>query len=230
MTDLLQIILAKGDGGWVQLLIPIVVVVLYVVSGLAKLKRGQEEEAFELEKRERPIPGVAGKLRYKSLDKATDAKRPAAPRSVQQRAQQLPYAKPSAQPAAQRRQAPQRPPQPTKPRPVAPGPQPRARSRPVQARREGQIQVPRPRTRPAPARAAAARPRPKHRHVEPKPAPKVAQKLRQPQKAAATTVKPPAEVALKPRTLRTDLSGSSNLQRAIIYSEILGKPLALRDM
>ena len=223
MTDLLEMILAarrKGGGGWVQLLIPIVFVVIYVISGLAKMKRGASDEDIELEE-EPSLRDTEGKLRYKALDEAGARERPAAPRSVQPRAKQLPYAKPSAQPTAQR-------PAPRQPRPVAPGPQPRVRPRPVQAQREGQIQVPRLRPRPAPA---AGRPRPKHKRDEPKPAPRVAQKPRQPQKPAAAVVsEPPAEAVRKRRTLRQDLSGSSNLQRAIIYSEILGKPLALRDL
>jgi len=224
MTDLLEMILAarrKGGGGWVQLLIPIAFVVIYVISGLAKMKRGAQDEDIELEEREQPAPGQPGEFRYKVLDDTAAAKRPAPPRSVQPRAKQLPYAKPSAQPTAQR-------PTPRQSRPVAPGPQPRVRPRPIQARREAKIQVPRPRPRPAPS---AARPRPKHKRAEPKPAPRVAQKPRQPQKPAAAAVsEPPAEAVRKRRTLRQDLSGSSNLQRAIIYSEILGKPLALRDM
>jgi len=215
MTDLLEMILAarrKGGGGWVQLLIPIAFVVIYVISGLAKMKRGAQDEDIELEEREQPAPGQPGEFRYKVLDDTAAVKRPAPPRSVQPRAKQLPYAKPSAQPTAQR-------PTPRQSRPVAPGPQPRVRPRPIQARREAKIQVPRP------------RPRPKHKRAEPKPAPRVAQKPRQPQKPAAAAVsEPPAEAVRKRRTLRQDLSGSSNLQRAIIYSEILGKPLALRDM
>ncbi len=218
MTDLLEMILAarrKGGGGWVQLLIPIVFVVIYVVSGLAKMKRGARDEDIELEE-EPSLRDTEGKLRYKALDEAGARERPAAPRSVQPRAKQLPYAKPSARPAAQR-PAPRQPRQP-------------AELRPVQDRRQIQPQIQRPRPRPAPAARRHTRPRPKPERAEPKPAPRVAQKPRLPQKPAAAAVKPPAEVVHKRRTLRQDLSGSSNLQRAIIYSEILGKPLALRDM
>ena len=206
----------RKGGGWVQLLIPIAFVVIYVVSGLAKMKRGASDEDIELE--EKPgAPSREGTFRYKVIDDTAAAKRPAAPRSVQPQAKQLPYAKPSARPAAQR-PAPRQPRQP-------------AELRPVQARRQTQPQIQRTRPRPAPAaRAPTPRPRPKPERDEPKPAPRVAQKLRKPQKVAAAETKPPDQAVRKRRTLRQDLSGSSNLQRAIIYSEILGKPLALRDM
>ena len=119
MTDLLEMILAarrKGGGGWVQLLIPIVFVVIYVVSGLAKMKRGAQDEDIELEKGP-SLRDTEGKLRYKALDEAGARERPAAPRSVQPRAKQLPYAKPSARLAAQR-PAPRQPRQPAELRPV----------------------------------------------------------------------------------------------------------------
>lgn len=218
MTDFLEIILAarKKGGGWI---IPIIFVVIYIVSALAKLKRGGAEEDIEFEKRP-SLRDTEGKFRYKALDEAGTRERPAAPRSVPPRAKTLPYARPGA-PGAQREHPAARRPQPT-----------------VQPRRPAQVplhlrpqEVP---LRPGPIRPAQApppRPRPKSRQAEPKPAPRAVYKLRQPQKPAAAVVsEPPAEAVRKRRTLRQDLSGSGNLQRAIIFSEILGKPLALRDM
>jgi hypothetical protein len=222
MNNLLEMILAaRKKGGGFEWIVPLIFVGVYIVGGIAKMRAAKKEGAAEPEEKPGALGGE-GKLRYKALDGTAAARRPAPKlRSVQPRAKQLPYAKPSAQPTAQR-------PTPRQPRPVAPGPQPIVRPIPVQARREGQIQVPRPRPRPAPA---APRPWPKHKRAEPKPAPRVAQKPRLPQKPAAAVVsEPPAQIVRKRRTLRQDLSGSSNLQRAIIYSEILGKPLALRDM
>lgn len=229
MTDLLEMILAarkKGGGGWVQLLIPIVFVVVYVISGLAKMKKGARDEGIELE--EKPsLRDTEGKLRYKAIDEAGARERPAAPRSVQPRAKQLPYAK-SARPAAQR-PAPRQPqPAARRPQPAARRPQPMVQPRHARVPSHLRPQVAPPvRQRPAPV---APRPRTKPKRAEPKPATRVAQKLRKPQKVAAAETKPPDQVVRKRRTLRQDLSGSSNLQRAIIYSEILGKPLALRDM
>ena len=202
MTDFLETILAarKKGGGWI---VPIIFVVIYIVSALGKLKRGGNEEDIEFEKRP-SLRDTEGKFRYKSLDDAAATKRPAGPR-----------------------------PMPTQPRQRQPiRPQPTVQPRP--ARVPSHLRPQTPPVRPGPIQPAQVvhppRPKAKQRRVATKAAPRAVQKLRQPQKVAAAVVKPPAEVVHKPRTLRADLSGSSNLQRAIIYSEILGKPLALRDM
>ena len=205
MIDFLETILAarKKSGGWVELLIPIIFVIIYVVSALAKMKKGARDGQIEL--KERPsLRDTEGKFRYKSLDDAAATKRPAGPR-----------------------------PMPTQPRQRQPiRPQPTVQPRP--ARVPSHLRPQTPPVRPGPIQPAQVvhppRPKAKQRRVATKAAPRAVQKLRQPQKVAAAVVKPPAEVVHKPRTLRADLSGSSNLQRAIIYSEILGKPLALRDM
>ena len=226
MSDFLETIVAarrKGDGGWIQLLIPIVFVVIYVLSGIAKLKKGARDEEVEL--KERPsLRDTEGKFRYKALDEAGGRQRPAGPRSVPPRAKALPYVKPGA-PGAPRQY-----PAPRQPQPVTRRPQPTVQ-RP--AREPSYMRPQTPPVRPGPIRPAQAPPprsKPKQRPVEPKAAPRAPQKPRQPQKVAAAETKPPAQVVHKRRTLRQDLSGSSNLQRAIIYSEILGKPLALRDI
>ncbi len=205
MTDFLETILAarKKGGGWI---IPIIFVVIYIVSALGKLKRGGDEEDIELKKRP-SLRDTEGKFRYKSLEDTAATKRPAGPRSL-----------------------PTQPRQPIRPQPAAHRPQPTVQ--PISARTPSHLRPQVTSVRPGPirhARAPAPRPRPKQRRVTPKATSRAIQKPRQPQKVAAT-VEPPAETAHKPRTLRSDLSGSSNLQRAIIYSEILGKPLALRDM
>lgn len=210
MIDFLETILAarKKSGGWVELLIPIIFVIIYVVSALAKMKKGARDGQIEL--KERPsLSDTEGKFRYKSLDDTAARQRPAAPR------QPLPT----------------QPRQPIRPQPAARRPQPTVQPRPARVPSHLRPQVPS--VRPGPIQPAQVRPprhKPKQRLVKPKAVPRAVQKLRQPQKVAAAVVKPPAEVVHKPRTLRADLSGSSNLQRAIIYSEILGKPLALRDM
>jgi hypothetical protein len=119
-------------------------------------------------------------------------------------------------------------PAPRQRQPVARRPQPRVKPKPA-ARIPSHLRQETLPVRPGPIRQtpAATRPRPIQRRVKPKAAPRAVQKLRKPVVVPKT---PPAEVVQKPRTLRSDLKGSSNLQRAIIYSEILGKPLALRDM
>jgi len=225
MIDFLETIVAarKKGGGWI---VPIIFVVIYIVSALAKLKRGGAEEDIELEKRP-SLRDTEGKFRYKALDEAGARERPAGPRPVPTRAKTLPYAKPGAPGAQRQRPAPSQPlpVQPRQPQPVSRRPQPTVQPRP--ARVPSHLRPQEPPVRPGPIRPAqASPPRPR-----PKTTPRVAQKLRRPQKPAAAVVsEPPAQVVRKRRTLRQDLSGSSNLQRAIIYSEILGKPLALRDM
>jgi hypothetical protein len=217
MIDFLETFLAarKKGGGWI---VPIIFVVIYIVSALGKLKKGGAQEDIEFEKRP-SLRDTEGKLRYKALDEAGARERPAGPRPVPPRTKTLPYAKPGVQPTTQRQ-----------PQPVTRRPQPTVQPRP--ARVPSYMRPQMPPVRPGPIRPAQMpplQPRPKQQRVKPKAAPRV-EKPRQPQKAAAAVVKPPAEVVHKSRTLRADLRGSSNLQRAIIYSEILGKPLALRDM
>jgi FtsZ-interacting cell division protein ZipA len=211
MTDFLETILAarKKSGGWVELLIPIIFVIIYVVSALAKMKKGARDGQIEL--KERPsLRDTEGKFRYKSLDDT----------AARQRTRPAP-----------RQPVPTQPRQPIRPQPAARRPQPTVQPRPARVPSHLRPQTPPVRPSPIqPAQVRPPRPKAKQRRVAPKAAPRAVQKLRQPQKVAAAVVKPPAEVVHKPRTLRADLSGSSNLQRAIIYSEILGKPLALRDM
>ena len=208
MTDFLETILAarKKGGGWI---VPIIFVVIYIVSALGKLKRGGGEEDIEFEKRP-SLRDTEGKFRYKSLDDT----------AARQRTRPAP-----------RQPLPTQPRQPLRPQPAARRPQPTVKPRPARVPSHLRPQVPS--VRPGPIQPAQVHPprhKPKQRRVKPKAAPRAVQKPRQPQKVAAAVVKPPAEVVHKPRTLRSDLSGSSNLQRAIVYSEIWGKPLALRDM
>jgi hypothetical protein len=231
MIDFLEIIVAaRKNGGWIQLLIPAVFAIIYVVSTIAKLKRGGAEEDIEFEKRP-SLRDTEGKFRYKALDETGARERPAGPRPVPPQAKTLPYAKPGAPGALRQRPALREPlpAQPRQPQPAPRRPQPTVQPRPARVPSHLRPQVPP--VRPGPIRAAQAPPpRPRPETIKPKAAPpRVAQKPRQPQKVAAE-VKPPAEVVRKRASLRADLSGSSNLQRAIIYSEILGKPLALRDM
>ena len=233
MSDFLEMVLAarrKGDGGWIQLLIPIVFVVIYALSGIAKLKKGTGDEESKLKERPSLKDTEGGKFRYKALDEAGARQRPVGPRPVPPRAKTLPYAKPGA-PGTPRQRPTLREPlpaQPRQPQPAARRPQPTAQPR--SARVPSRMRPQEPPVRPGPIRPAQAPPRPKPKPIKPKTAPRVVQKPRKPQKVAATEVKPPAQIVRKRASLRADLSGSSNLQRAIIYSEILGKPLALRDM
>ncbi|HIJ67337.1 MAG TPA: hypothetical protein HPP87_09360 [Planctomycetes bacterium] len=233
MVDFLENILAARDkdGGWIELLVPIVIVVIYAFSGLAKLKRGEIEKKLEKRPSHRD---TEGKFRYKALDEAAASRPAAKERSVSPRAKTLPYAKEKAATGAGQQPA-ARGPVPAQQRQqysLPPRPQPKAPPRPVRQTSYIRLQTPSP--RPAtfrPAQTPLQRPKPKSGTpvgpLKPKPAPKATQQLRKPQKVAAEE----AKTVQKPRrSLRAELSGSSNLQRAIIYSEIVGKPLALRDM
>jgi hypothetical protein len=216
-------------------LIPVVFVAMYVVSAFVKFKRGEAEEDIKLEKRP-SLRDTEGKFRYKALDEAGESSLDGLRRrasAVTPGAKTLPYAKEGIPRAGRQRPAPRRagPAQPGRPQPIARRPQPTVQPRP--AREPSQMRPQTPPVRPSPIRPAQTPPpRPKHkqRPVKPKAAPKALQEMPKPQKVAAAEAEPPAQIVSKRPTLRAELSGSSNLQRAIIYSEILGKPLALRDM
>ncbi|RKY08648.1 MAG: hypothetical protein DRP65_08850 [Planctomycetota bacterium] len=230
MIDFLEtIVAARKKGGWIELLVPVIFVVIYIVSALGKLKKGAGDEEGIFETR----PGLRdteGKFRYKALDEADVRERPAGPRSVPPRAKTLPYAKPGAPGTPRQHPAPRQP----QPVAVARRPQPTVQ-RPARVPTHMRPQTPPVRPGPIrPAQVPPQRPKPKSGtsagRFEPKVAPKTSKKPRKLQKVAATEAKVPSVAVRKRTTLRAELSGSSNLQRAIIYSEILGKPLALRDM
>jgi len=197
MTNLLEIILAarkRSDGGWFQLLIPIIFVAVYVVSGLAKFRANKRDE------RDNRIEGVGpAKPRYKPLGDTATGARPASPG-----ARNLSYAKP----AQQREPA---------PRKVVEAQPIKYHQRPAGPDRPGRSVVAK--------RAKAQRPEPQSRPevIPPMPTKKPSVKMR------PGTVEPlEAQPAISLASL-ADLTAGENLQTAIIYSEILGKPLALRD-
>ena len=218
MNGLLDILLAKnGDGGnWIEFLIPVIVVIAYAISGILKMRSNLDKEQLT-EEQQTP--------RYKPLDSQThDWERPAAE-----------PAEPSAPEIspAQRRQvdtqierklapapAPARQPIPTRPRQrktldafletVAP-------PKPLNAMK---AQVAAAQTREKRHRAQAAQRQQTARKIKPKPAPRKA-------KVAAKKKTPPQPSPIGSLTER--LAQPDEIRRAIIYAEILGKPIALRD-
>jgi len=65
MMEFVRIILAKGDTNWIEILIPVIFVIVYVISGIAKaMSNKQEEKGDKVRKSIQPSggrPGVRGR-------------------------------------------------------------------------------------------------------------------------------------------------------------------------
>ncbi len=216
MNDLLDIVLAAPknfSGEWIRLLVPIIIVIVYAISGILKMRSNLDKEQ-PTEDRQKP--------RYKPLD-----------------GQSRSWEKPSAEPAApemspgQRRQVDRQierklAPQPTAPRqPVATRAQQRktldafletVAPKPLIAAKIQPAAAP---SREKRLRAQAAQRQQAARKIKPKVPPKKA-------KVAAKEKTPaqPSPIA----SIGERLAQPDEIRRAIIYAEILGKPIALRDM
>ncbi len=199
MLDWLEIILAAKEkaprGGWFRILIPIIIVIVYAISGLLKMKQQKKDQQEETDSS--PRPGQA-RPRYKPVEDRRDQppqrQRPPAP---QPRAKNLPYA-PQQQRLVRKIQIPELV-QAAEQKPIF-----------TQAQRISAPAAGQPKPRPGPVaikRQPVRKPQP-----EPKPAP-------------AETVE-----AKTPFASLAHLTEPQNLRMAIVYSEILGKPVALRDM
>ena len=201
MNNLMEHILAaRKNGGWTQMLIPLIFFAAYALNALAKVKEKNrrdkelDKELAEKPKRYKPITGQQqpqAVKNYKPLHAAESAKTP-------RQARHIPYARPAQQsnrpqPAQQRR------PQPAQPT----------------LRQQQVTNV----YRQAVAKAQRQQvPEPQKQQARPQPVPK------------ATTEKVAAVSKETPRgTLTEYLQEMDNLRRAIVLSEILGKPLALRN-
>ncbi len=215
MNDLLDIVLARnrGGGNWIELLIPVVIVIVYAIAGILKMRSNLDKKQ-PTEDRQTP--------RYKPLDDRSRG-----------------WEKPAAEPAApemspgQRRQVDRQIERKLAPQPTAPR-QPAA-TRPKQRRTlEAFLETvaPKPliaaKIQPAAApsrekrlRAQAAQRQQAARKIKPKVPPKKA-------KVAAKEKTPaqPSPIA----SIGERLAQPDEIRRAIIYAEILGKPIALRDI
>ncbi len=213
MNDLLDILLAAPknvSGEWIRILIPIIIVIVYAISGILKMRSNLNKEQ-PTEDRQKP--------RYKPLDDQSRAwERPAAEPAVPemspaQRRQVDRQIERQLVPAATRQPTPARPQQrrtleafleTIAPKPPTAAPQPAA----APARQER-------------LRAQAAQRQQTARKIKPKVPP--------PKAKVAARKKPPAQPS--PITSLTErLAQPDEIRRAIIYAEILGKPIALRDM
>jgi hypothetical protein len=236
MISLLDIPLAARrpniEGDWIEILIPILIIVVYAVSGILKMRSNLKGQQKSEEGPERP--------RYGPLpDESLEWRQPAAEGEEQEsaRLERLLEVKPMprTEPAVQPRKMPARPARPPQytqpqerttldaflatqaPRPLAERiAEARAKAE-AQARAQAQPQPPQPLWPRASERQEVARTR-KPKEV---PAPTVNAAVARPR---------PAELVAEPLPALGDLTERDTLRQAIIYSEVLGAPVALRDM
>ncbi len=58
MTEFVRIILAKGDSNWIEILIPVIFVIVYVISGIARaVSNKQQDKGDEVRKSIQPSGG-----------------------------------------------------------------------------------------------------------------------------------------------------------------------------
>ena len=216
MINLLEKILAaprRSNGDKFSWLVPVAIFAVYAVSSIAKrLAESKRQEELK-EKRRNFGTNSTVKPRYKPIDSASAVESRA---STTRRSQQLPYAKPTAE--GQRRPARR-----VEPRPAVQQPQ-RTVPRPERPEQPGpKLEVPFPaavRTYPTAERQP--------RRAAPIKKPRRA-KAPAPVKPAVREVRKETKAAILPGIISLDdLKEKENLRRAIVFSEILGKPLALR--
>ena len=236
LSEWLKFVLAarrkKPDGSISEIVIFIAIAAVYALSGILKM-RSKDKDASKFSKRDIPEHPIRTKPRYKPLADAPPS--PAATRGKIQKA--LPYAKQVARKPAPRQMRqqqrysqqprPARPPQRTvepKPEevikkilapffePQKPEQRPQRRTRPTRRRRPV---VRRPETEQDAAEKA--------RRQKAKAAAKADKKKAAPAPAKPASP-PPAFASLE------HISQPDNLKMAIVYAEILGQPVGLRDI
>lgn len=182
-------------------LLPVAVFLIWIVGTIFK-GIGNAREARKQQQRKRPESG--GKMRYKPLVSEPSAEEKAAPAAVQRR---MPHA--ASKPV--RRQEPSTPAK-------------SLRQVMQQALQEAYAQQ-LPETGPAPVRPVKAR-RPAKTPVRKPP-----EKAGKPVVEKPVSPEPVTEISpeFKGRGILTDLTRKDSLKKAIIYSEILGKPRALEN-
>ena len=212
MNDLLNTILAAGkrnfDFSWV---IPLIFFAVYVFSAIGKFLQQRKEKQLE-EESPRPKP------RYKPLDNGRQ--KPTSLTPEQRRAQRLPYA----------------PRQSQQPKPVAPRPVQPVRLRPESVKEPltPVLQPVKPTVQRVTPRSMPTQPTVRKRTHAVKARTATAVKRQpQPVKARQRIAKPKPQPTAKPAAKQSRLAelltDRNDLRRGIIYSEIFGKPIALRD-
>ena len=238
LSEWLKLVLAarrkKPDGSITEIVIFIVIAAVYALSGILKM-RSKDKDASKFSKRDIPEHPIRTKPRYKPLADAPPS--PAATRGKAQKA--LPYAKRVARkPAPRQMRQQQRYPQQQPQRPVRP-PQRTVETKPEEVIKkilEPFFEPQKPKQRPQRQARPTRRRRPAVRRPETEQA--AAEKARrQKAKAAAKPAKKkapsaPAKPVTAPAAFASleHLSQPDNLKMAIVYAEILGQPVGLRDI
>jgi len=216
MKDVLDILLAaKGDGeNWINMLIPVVIVIVYAISGILRMRSNLDKEK-PAEDRQKP--------RYKPLDgQSRDWEQPAAEPATPE------------MPPAQRRQVDRQ-----IERKLAPEPAVRRQPTPTRPQQRRTLEAfletvapPKPLAA-AKAQAAAAQAREKRLRAQTAQRKQTAKKIKRkpaPAKAKVAAKKKPSPQPSPITSLAERLAQPDEIRRAIIYAEILGKPIALRDI
>ena len=250
MFQWLDILAARGANitDWMDLLIPVVLVGIYVINWLvSKTTEAVEKDPEDTEADETPPPPLHRPLNTSPTNRAVPLKRqqptlsntlgriagqianqanPQAPPPSGPPAQPLPVAKRMPLP---QRQVPQSRPQPARASSASSGPvafsQPRPKTSQVAhaAQRQAPIPHAQPRSQPV---AAAAKQTPKPAPAQSAPKPPAA--TQHPAASQQHKAEPPAAAPDPVHFLGSFLGDRSNICHAIILSEILARPVSLR--
>lgn len=229
MNSLLNIIIAAkdGEGGWMELIIPVVIVIVYAIVGIAKAKSNLKKDQPSEEAEQQSPPPISP--RYKPLDDSSHG-----------------WKHPNSRHAAPIQPAPPMSQKQDKQIERQLAPKTSARKYPTTPKQRNTLesfletQAPKPlRTRAAEAqekakekekarRALALRAAQKRKAAKkPTPKPKFPQTAPATKKSASAPKKQP--VTPEPTTLAELLKDHESIRTAIILKEIMGKPIALRD-
>ncbi|MEE8305878.1 MAG: hypothetical protein V3R81_01365 [Gammaproteobacteria bacterium] len=221
MNSLLDILLArKGDGNWnwVELLVPVIFVIVYAIGGILKMRSNLDKEKSTEEQqkpRYKPLDGRKHSWEQPSSEPAATEISPAQRRQVDRQIERklAPEPAPTRQPARQ--------PIPT-----------RSKQRKTLDAFLETVAPPKP-LNAMKAQAAAAETRQKRLRAQNTQRQQAARKIKTkpaPRKAKVAAKKKPPSQPSPTDSLAERLAQADEIRRAIIYAEILGKPIALRDM
>jgi hypothetical protein len=199
-------ILAAGDDGPLGWIVPVVFVSIWIIGGIGKVIATAREDRKQREK-QRSVPGQPDKkMRYKPIPDGS---------SPQRRERAIPQAVPvqrvretETMPSADR----------VKPEPKRPGAVASLKKAMQDAMQDVYAQQTK---RQAPKQAPARKPKKVQRQTT--------RKVPTPAKPVAKSPVKQVEVMPQEGSILKELLVRENIRKAIIYSEILGKPLALRQ-
>ncbi len=228
MNSLLNIIIAAGkdvDNNWMDILIPVVIVIVYAIGGIVKMRSNQKKDELSEEPEIQSPPPTTP--RYKPLDDSNHN-----------------WKHPNSRHAAPIQPTPPMPKRQDKqierqltPKPAARQPEAPKQRKTLEAFLETQApkslteraaQAQEKAKRKEKARRALALRAAQKRKVAKKPKPKFPQTVPATRKPESPTTKQP-ETTAQTTTLAQLLRDHESIRTAIILKEILGKPIALRD-